>query len=619
MVGAVLLMLAAGAAAQSVVNVCTTDNASGGVNLRDAVAAGGAVTFDCGAAPTQLRITAPLTVTRPLLIDGESRVTLHGPVAGPLFDASAALELANLEVSNDTASAGGIVRGPQSDVTLRNVRTVHTPSAYRAASVTAQDSVFETNGLAGSVGVVIDAERIHLLRASFSGNLDHPVGGGMVVASHAPLGRSILIEDSTFADNAASVLAHDAVLTVRGGRFLRNGSTSTGVPIGWTCCGGAITAVHSRVAVFDAEFVDNAASGLGGAIHAVASEVRLVRSLFAGNKALVGGAVFSWAQPMTGNFWSTQAGAAPAPGLSLSSARFRGNNARFGGGAIAWAGSVSGDSALFNQNTADVGAAVAHWSAVELPVDQPAFGGLIELTTDVAQVLSLARVVFVENEARAEGSAIAGGVADVSLGNALVVRNALTDPSSDQGAAIAAEGLQLTNASVVDNASGGVKLLPSGRGAALLNTLILQNQGYGCSINAAKLGVKHASLQFPGNDCAGIEVGAPKLDAHYRPSLGDLASDRGDLSACMSAPLVAAVDLGGNSRGNKGTCAIGAYEPDPRIDATFGWSMDDHSWVRMLLYGLLLLLFLLGFFLAWMLVRRRRRRTKTVRSHARRP
>ena len=67
-VAAILLMLAANAVAQSVVNVCTTDNAPGGVNLRAAVAAGGRVTFDCGVAPTQLLITAPLMASRPLRI-----------------------------------------------------------------------------------------------------------------------------------------------------------------------------------------------------------------------------------------------------------------------------------------------------------------------------------------------------------------------------------------------------------------------------------------------------------------------------------------------------------------------------------------------------------------------
>lgn len=210
-------------------------------------------------------------------------------------------------------------------------------------------------------------------------------------------------------------------------------------------------------------------SGFGGAILAIGTDIRLVRTLFSGNQARVGGAVCSWGQPVKNNIWSTQANANTSTALSLSRVRFRQNTAQFGGGAVAWSGAIVGDSALFAQNHADAGAAIAHWSAIKLPPHfQSAFSELIAMTTELPQSLGLARGVFVENQARAEAPAILGGAAKVALGNALMVRNTLS-AQSGQAATIEGDDLELANSSIVDNATGGIKLPTTGQQARVVN------------------------------------------------------------------------------------------------------------------------------------------------------
>lgn len=605
------LCIATNASAQTSVTVCGTDNAAGGMNLRNAVALGARITFKCGAAPAVIKVTAPLPLKTPTQIDGEGRITLQGPGAGSMFVATTQLELANIQVKNEGSGAAGIVRGSTAEVLLRAVGTTQTTSAYEVASLSAQDSSFEANGtVGGPPGVIISAERVQLTKTTFNKNLDHPVGGGQPATGRAPLSRKVRIDDSIFTENGASLLAYDASVTIRNSKFTRNGAAVLDVAGSWGCCGGALTAVNSRIEIFDSEFAGNGSAGFGGAVLAISTDLRVVSSLFQENRARVGGAIFSWGQSSKKNIWNTQPGAAAAPGLSLSSVRFHQNTAQYGGGAVAWSGAMTGNSALFAQNRSDAGGAVAHWGAIKLPAGfQEAFSELVAMTTPQPQSLSLSRGVFVENQARVEGAAILGGNATVALGNALVVRNAFS-PQSGQGAAIDGNYLDVANSSIADNTAGGMRVPATGQKARVVNTLILRNAGYGCSIPAAKLVAATASVQFPASDCAGMTIRDPQLESNYKPALGGPASNAGDVAICISDPLVAALDLSSVSRGNRGGCAIGAYEPDPRLDPVSGWSAEHHPWVSGVVFWLTLLCFLLAFCLAFMWMWRRRHRKR---------
>lgn len=594
------LFLSGTVAAQAVVSACGNDAA-----LRAAVAAGGRITFACGPQPTVIDIATSITVDRAVQIDGGGRVALRGSGTAPLFVAKAALALTGLVVRNPSPQAVGIVSST-SDVTLRSVETRDTATAYVARSLDAQDSLFEANGRSASApGVLINAEQVLIMKSVFRNNTDHPLGGGAVAAGRMALSRELVLDDVTFEANRASVLAIDAALTVRNSRFTNNGSmpAESGGP--WLCCGGAITAVASRVDIRGSEFSGNGSMGAGGAVHAIGSELRIVSTQFARNRARAGGAVFSWAQPVKDARWSTLPAVSPLqPRLSLARVRFRDNVAQLGGGALAWAGVVEGNEALFAKNTAPVGGAAAHWTAVELPAEfASVFAELDAMTLPSAQALRLARGVFIENRARTEGAAVHGGTALVALGSGLLARNVVEVTGA--GAAVeSARALDLANVSIADNAAGGVRLQPGGGSAELRNTIVLRNAHFGCRIEAGSMRAPAANLQFPSTDCTGAATRDPALAATYKPELGSHAGIAGNMEACLTAPLVAGVDLVGVGRGNRGICAIGAYEADPRVDDVTGWPLLRYPWLR----WVVLLIFLLFLWLGWCVMRRRRKR-----------
>lgn len=605
-------LIATQASADSTVTACGADNTAGGVNLRDGVAAGGRITFQCGAAPAVIQITAPLNVGAPTQIDGEGRITLQGAAAGALFEATSRLELDNLQVRNDAPGADGIVRGSTADLVLRGVTTSNTPSAYVARTVTAQDSTFEANGsAAGAFGAIINAELVQLTKATFNKNFDHPIAGGQAATGRAPLSRQITIDSSTFTANSGSILALDAIVIIRGSKFTGNGTAPAGTPGSWSCCAGVLTAVNSKVSFYDNELVGNGSTGAGGAIYAIGSDVRIVRTLLRSNAASVGGAIFSWAHPVTNNIWSTPGAANLTPGLTLTQARFHQNKAQFGGGAIAWAGPLTGNAAIFANNQAHTGGAIAHWSAIALPGDfQLAFSELTNQTAAATESLDLSKGIFSENQARVAGAAIAGGTARLVLGNALVIRNSFA-PANSAGAAIEGANVDLASSTIADNPSGGMKVPPAGQRARIVNSLVLRNGPFGCSVPAGKQDAAIASWQFPASDCLGVAVRDPQLQKNYKPTVGSAVADAGEMSLCLTEPLVGGLDLASTVRGKRGTCAVGAYEPDPRIDTVSGWSSEDNHWIRWILLFLFLLFLLLGFLIAFFWMRRRRRRRRT--------
>lgn len=269
---------------------------------------------------------------------------------------------------------------------------------------------------------------------------------------------------------------------------------------------------------------------------------------------------------------------------------------------MAWAGLAEGDHALFAKNKAPVGGSAAHVSALTPPSEfGSVFTELDALTVQVPDSLRLARGVFVENRARARGAAVHGGVAPVALGSGLLVRNVIEVPG-DGATLESAGGLELANVTIADNEAGGAALHPGPGRAEVRNTIVLRNAQYGCRIPASAMQSPIANLQFPGSDCPGAALHSPDLGANYKPALGSPAGLSGHIETCLAAPLVAGVDLAGATRGNRGICAAGAYETDPRGGPITGWSLPVYPWLR----WVLLLFFLFFLWIGWRVMRRRR-------------
>jgi hypothetical protein len=223
------------------------------------------------------------------------------------------------------------------------------------------------------------------------------------------------------------------------------------------------------------------------------------------------------------------------------------------------------------------------------------------------ETLALSRGVFLDNTASEQGAAVDAGEATVRLGNLLAARNRVTTSSASAGA-LSGSDITLINATVVGNGSTGVVLAAPSRSLALVNSIVADNAGANCIAPPGKLVVKPASLQYPGTTCGNATSRAPKLDRNYAPSLLSPARIGGDVSSCLGDPLVAGRDLHGASRGNSGSCSIGAIEPNLERDLFAGTAIQRsgvNPWDLSL--WLLLLFLLLGLIFALKRARSRRR------------
>jgi predicted outer membrane repeat protein len=613
-------------AAQQVVTVCGRDDAPGGLNLATAIAAGGDIVIRCPAGQETIQLTATRDARGIVRVDGGGKVTLRGPVAGPLFTADIALRLSRLTVENPrtaaTASAPGagtIVLGPKASVDLEGVTTQDSLAAYIAQNLSARDSIFQRNGDPTepvAFGAIINADRIELQRVTFSGNFDHPIAGGSPPEIGRPaLSRSIVIEDSVFTGNRSTLLLIDARITIRHTRFEGNGTTPDKWGRAWDCCGGAITFVRAEADVSDTQFRNNAAGGFGGAIYALGTRLRITRSVFENNKARAGGAVMFWGRRPAMNIWSTGDSPDP-PELELRRTQFRGNSATAFGGGLVFAGVVEGDAVLFEANVSGgAGGAIADWRADDLPEPYAGVFDALVGTTQVGQPdsLALARPIMVDNRAASRGAALATGSAAVAIGNGLIARNQVTAGS---GGAVSGAKLTLINTTLADNPAGGLVAAATAT-VRLGNTILLRNAGFNCALGGALSDAGH-NIQYPGNDCgAAVSARDPGIDGQYSPGLISAARGAADAGMCAADPQVRGVDLLGTPRLERGRCDVGAIErPLPESLASalgLGSGRDGVRRLWWLLVLLVILLFLLG--LVRTALRRRRRYQWRRESH----
>jgi hypothetical protein len=615
---ATLTMVPLARAATQVVNVCGRDDAPGGLNLAVAIAVGGEIVIRCPTGQQAIEFTRTLDARGIVHVDGEGKVTLRGPVAGPLFTADNAISLSGLTVENPrtsatatVAGAGTIILGPKASIQLDHVTTQDSLAPYVAQSLTARNSTFLRNGdpaAQGSFTAVVNADAVELTHCTFTDNFEHPIGGGSTPEPGRPaLSRRIVIEDSMFTGNRSTLLLTDARVSIRGTRFESNGTAPGKSGSAWGCCGGAITLVRADAELSDKEFRGNGTSGFGGAIFALGSRVRVERSLFEGNQARAGGAVMFWGRRPKDNIWSTGDWLDPLT-LELSRTRFHGNTATALGGALVFAGAVGGDAVLFQANlSSGAGGAISDWRSEALP--EP-YGGVFDAL--VANTLpgqpdsiALSRPILVDNTAGTRGAALAAGSATVAFGNGLIARNRITGTAS--GGAISGVIVTLVNTTVADNPAGGL-LVATGATARLGNTILLHNVGFNCSLGGA-LSDAGPNFQFPGSDCGAVASARdPGLDGQYAPGLISAVRGAGNTGICAANPQVGGVDLFGRPRLQGGRCDVGAIEaPLPQtIAAALGLGAGAKAVTR--LWWLLLLLFVLFFLLALLWAWRRRRR-----------
>lgn len=260
--------------------------------LMTAVATAGAVTFDCGAAPVTIVLTAPLDITAPSTsIDGAGLITLSGGNTTRLINhrtfgtiGSSTLTLSNLSIIQgrasgaDQAANGGAIS-----------------SVFQAANPAYKPTLIIKN-------VVFRNNQSQL--TSFSSGNAYDFGGGAIYSR----GGSVSITGSNFtenrADNAAGGAIHilQSALSIQSSSFERNSAIGS-VPA--NSQGGAIYidgvgAANGAATISSSSFTENTSYNSGGAIYVnmyentnqfSVDQSSFIANAIVGGKGALGGAI----------------------------------------------------------------------------------------------------------------------------------------------------------------------------------------------------------------------------------------------------------------------------------------------------------------------------------------
>ena len=343
--------------------------------LRAAVASRDVVTFNCGAGPVTIRVTAPIAVPtdRNTVIDGAGKVTLDG---------GGATRILSLMRSDYRTNSNGL--------TLQRIALVNgraAGSGYVAQDPNAPQCAWGYAEGGGGAIEVRDA-RLHVIDVEFRSNAaaspGPDVGGGAI---HAFGSLDVTVVGSRFVGNTGSNGGAVGLLQSNG-RFVNSvfeGNSATGVGMnsidpgcpgvghpGQSGAGGSSGAISvdgsddTDLLVCGSRFVANTARELAGALSRTANgsprRTTIDRSVFDGNRARQGGALFiSNAAPLeiVASTFSNNAavvfGAAQIErgSLAIVNSTFAGNEATQGVGGALYLANLDGASSIRNATFAN--------------------------------------------------------------------------------------------------------------------------------------------------------------------------------------------------------------------------------------------------------------------------
>lgn len=273
--------------------------------LAAAVAAGGVVTFDCGAAPVTIPIPTPLTVSADTVIDGGHRVTLDGggttrilAVPSVFTFGTPRLTVQRLALTrgssaaqggDDTERGGGAIwtRGGSLRLVEVTITDSHGPAsgqdvaggalyAVGVGSVEIVASVLRDNGASsgGAIGVlhgdlaIADSAITGNAATGSGGNPGNGGNGGGIYVDG--VGQSVSLCGVLLADNAANAF---------GGGLFRVSNDGVG-PM-----------AIDRSVVRDNHIPDQPKSMAGG-LYLQGVQIALTRSTIAGNRARIAGGLY---------------------------------------------------------------------------------------------------------------------------------------------------------------------------------------------------------------------------------------------------------------------------------------------------------------------------------------
>ncbi len=338
--------------------------------LNAALASGGTITFNCGAAPITILVTLK-NLTQTVTIDGGNVVTLSGSFANSLFSvpATVTLTLNNLTLLDGSASdQGGAIQNHGTLVVNHS---------------TLQDNVSNANG-----GAIFNSGAATITQSIFSGDSGLSTGGGLYNIGTATL------SGNTFLGNYATMgggIYNAGTATLTGDAFLSNIVDSAG---------GGIANISGTLSLTGVHFESNSTTtaGSGGGLYNSSGQATLTNVTLNDNSAqLYGGAI--------ANFQLTST-------LVMSGTTLTGNlvsaNGASGGGIFNDHSTVIVTNTIFVTNT-----------SISDFVSGLGGGGFY----NNSGVATMANVAFVSNTANYDGGAIVNHAGAMTITHSLLVSN----------------------------------------------------------------------------------------------------------------------------------------------------------------------------------------------------
>lgn len=259
--------------------------------LRQAVAAGGLITFDCGVTPHTIVFQERLVIDNDVHLDGAGMITFDGDnstrlflIDAPFQSESPHLVLEDLTLRNgfamtDDFLCGAAVARPAGTLTIINSNLEN----HRCVALTADD-----DPVGGAIGA-IDGGPLRIFGSNFQNNA--AAGGGALFLRDLDVDISM----SRFELNQATALSGGAItafgqtnLTICGGQFQDNVAPNFGGAIFYRDAMAPRAAVH----IAQSGFERNAATEDGGAADIEGAELTIDSTTFHANVAERGGALW---------------------------------------------------------------------------------------------------------------------------------------------------------------------------------------------------------------------------------------------------------------------------------------------------------------------------------------
>jgi predicted outer membrane repeat protein len=314
--------------------------------LQAQLAAGGTVTFNCGAGQQSIAITSAMNVISSfpaVTVDGNDTITLDGTgtTSGMLNVFGSDTALATVTLKHITLTNGNISTGLNAGGTIQNfgnltLDTVTITRGHSAgsgggifqelcngcltASLTVKHSLFQNNtGGSGGSAISMEGGVASIADSTFSGNTGS-VGGAIALYGNSTFKVIVSIDRSTFTGNSATFsggaisvesLNPGSNVTITNDTFTANTAT------GSTAHGAALYIASAPVTIRNCTIAGNSAAGSGGAVYFesvnpvtwVANTI--VASNTGGNCAVAAGALISG-----GN--NLQFGDTTCPGMTVA-------------------------------------------------------------------------------------------------------------------------------------------------------------------------------------------------------------------------------------------------------------------------------------------------------------